>query len=952
MSPVPPNCDNPVTTVIKCKYFNARSIRNKLNSFYNLIYSNVFNIVLITETWLCHNLSDGLLDPKGRFSIFRRDRICDSPSGGVCILVDINIQCNEIILSNTAFKQVEIIACSIRVNVRNILLVCCYIPPSLHRDQFNVVFDCLKSICTHDDITVITGDFNVSGIDWLSKVFPNDYKSRMLFDFYTDCGLTQIINEPTRLNNFLDLLFVSDPLVISSCEIDVPFCTSDHDSISFSICVESITVPGCAPSFPIPSFSWVKTDWDSFVCYLLHVDWSHEFSNCSCANDCWLIFYSVLSAAFQLYVPIKSACHPTKVRTTHTAIINKLINKKKCLWQKKKASPSLTNRAKYYKSALAVNCALNGEAEARELDIIKSGNLGLLYKHINVRLNHRSGIAPLANIDGQLVVSDADKAALLNECFADYGTSDDGLLPMVPDTESHISTKLEIIFFDSCFVRKCITDLKPNSAPGPDGLPAILFKKLSNQICVPLAIMFNLFIQFGQVPDAWKSAIVVPIFKKGASSKPENYRPISLTCLCSKFFEKGIKSHLMEHLAASHQISASQHGFLTKHSTCTNLLETLSDWSADLDASRDICVAYFDFAKAFDRVSIPKLLLKLNNAGVTGRLLSCIKSFLTNRVQSVRVGNAYSPLLSLRSGVPQGSVLGPVLFILFVNNIATYLPDNARSKLFADDLKSYVSIGDDNDKYIFQQVLDGITKWSATWQLPLSVAKCSWMLITNRPPATFDNYQLDCSSLSHLDETKDLGVLFNSKLNFSNHITSIIGKAKQRLFLICKSFHYSNSEALIIAFKTYVIPILEYCSQVWSPHSYSEIARIESVQRVFTKKLKSFEHLSYKDRLFKAGLCSLEHRRLIADLSLTYKILHGLTIADLDFQLAPGSSTRGHLWKLSVPKVRLNSRLFFFSVRVVNVWNALSDDTVNATSFNSFKSQLAQADLSKFLVIT
>ena len=562
-----------------------------------------------------------------------------------------------------------------------------------------------------------------------------------------------------------------------------------------------------------------------------------------------------------------------------------------------------------------------------------------------------SGIAPLAANDNQLVTSDIDKATLLNECFADYGTSDDGLLPIVSESESHTSAKMEIIYFDSSFVRKCITDLKSNSAPGPDGLPAILFKKLINQISVPLAIMFNLFIQFGQVPDAWKSAIVVPIFKKGASSKPENYRPISLTCLCSKFFEKGIKCHLMEHLAATHQISASQHGFLTKHSTCTNLLETLSDWSADLDARLDICVAYFDFAKAFDRVSIPKLLLKLTTAGISGRLLSCIESFLTNRVQSVRVGQALSPLLPLRSGVPQGSVLGPVLFILFVNNITSYLPDKAKSKMFADDLKSYVSIGDDNDKCSFQQVLDGITKWSATWQLPLSVAKCSWMLITNSPLAALDNYQLDCTSLSHQDDIKDLGVLFNSKLNFSNHINSIIGKAKQRLFLICKSFHNSNSEALIIAFKTYVIPLLEYCSQVWSPHSYCEIARIESVQRVFTKKLKSFENLSYKDRLTKAGMCSLEHRRLMADLSLTYKILHGLTIADLDFQLALGSSTRGHPWKLCVPKARLNSRLFFFSVRVVNVWNAFSIDTVNANSFHSFKSKLAHEDLSKFLLV-
>ena len=223
------------------------------------------------------------------------------------------------------------------------------------------------------------------------------------------------------------------------------------------------------------------------------------------------------------------------------------------------------------------------------------------------------------------------------------------------------------------------------------------------------------------------------------------------------------------------------------------------------------------------------------------------------------------------------------------------------------------------------------------------------MLISNRPSTIPDHYQINLVALSHQAEIKDLGILFTSKLNFSNHISSIIGKAKQRLFLLRKSFTYSNNEALILAFKTYVIPILEYCSPVWSPHSQSEITRIESVQRGFTKKLKSFENLSYSERLSKSGLYSLEYRRLLADLSLTFKVLHGLTVADLDFQLAPGSRTRGHSWKLTMPKARLNSRLFFFSVRVVKVWNALSDDTVNADSLALFKTKLLQEDLNKFL---
>ena len=159
-------------------------------------------------------------------------------------------------------------------------------------------------------------------------------------------------------------------------------------------------------------------------------------------------------------------------------------------------------------------------------------------------------------------------------------------------------------------------------------------------------------------------------------------------------------------------------------------------------------------------------------------------------------------------------------------------------------------------------------------------------------------------------------VIFNANLNFSNHINSVIIRAKHRLFLIRKCFVSSDWPTLIIAFKTFILPILEYCSQVWSPQNVTDIARIESVQRSFTKKLRGFENLSYAGRLAKAGLQTLEYRRLLADLLLTYKILHGLTIVGLDFQLSTSDNTRGHSWKLYTPKARLNTRLHFLSVHV------------------------------------
>ena len=232
-------------------------------------------------------------------------------------------------------------------------------------------------------------------------------------------------------------------------------------------------------------------------------------------------------------------------------------------------------------------------------------------------------------------------------------------------------------------------------------------------------------------------------------------------------------------------ISVSQHGFLSKHSTCTNLLEALCDWSDNLDSRADTLVAYIDFAKAFDSMSIPKLLHKLAHIGLTGCLLSCIASFLSQRSQ--RVGTAMSDLKPLISGVPQGSVLGPVLFIIFINNICNAVNGNVCNKLYADDLKSYVKLDDaTTGLQTFKDALLSINDWSAEWEFPVSYSKCSYMLISNSNNFQPGPISFGLHNLEQVSTIKNLGVLFNSQFNFSERITSIIVKAKQRLFLLCK----------------------------------------------------------------------------------------------------------------------------------------------------------------------
>ena len=276
-------------------------------------------------------------------------------------------------------------------------------------------------------------------------------------------------------------------------------------------------------------------------------------------------------------------------------------------------------------------------------------------------------------------------------------------------------------------------------------------------------------------------------------------------------------------------------------------------------------------------------------------------------------------------------------------------------KLYADDLKIYCPAEDNADIKSFRDTLENITNWAETWQLPISKEKSKWLLISNKKTDLSTNYNFELAgvALPRVKEVLDLGVNFNYNLNFSSHITIMLAKATQRLFLLRKIFKSKKCSLLILGYKTFIIPILEYCSQIWNPHNDSDIRRIESVQRMFTKKLVGYNGMKYPDRLKKAGLCTLELRRLRADMCLCYNILHGNIETDISkfFEVCAPVNTRGHTWKLKNPVPRLNIRLYFFCNRIINAWNSLRQETVDSSSIVSFKRNLEKESLTKFVTV-
>ena len=384
-----------------------------------------------------------------------------------------------------------------------------------------------------------------------------------------------------------------------------------------------------------------------------------------------------------------------------------------------------------------------------------------------------------------------------------------------------------------------------------------------------------------------------------------------MTCICCKLLESIVVSDLLQYLNNHNLINKCQHGFLRKHSCLTNLLESCRDWTVSLSNHKSVVIGSIDFQKAFDTVSHSKLLHKLIGYGIQGNLLLWISSFLSNRTQRVRIGTSFSDTCPVPSGIPQGSVVGPLLFNLFINDLPDNLNSSAITKLFADDVTIYTCLSDVDSCSDFQRNLSSIQQWSNTWQLSISTVKSSILLLGK---GSNDFFLSGAAPINVVDNVRSLGITLDRDLNFKLHIHEIVTKAKRSSALIFRCFLSRQINSLTSAFKTYVRPLVEYSSQIWSPYSIQLVMMIENVQRSFTKRLPCLFNFSYCDRLQFLGLQSLEHRRLLADLTLCYKIIHGLIALDFNdfFTLPVHPGLRGHSFKLTVPIVKCNRSKFFF----------------------------------------
>ena len=929
-----------------------------MSELHHLLYNGKFDILLITETWLHDDIISGLLDPDGMFHILRKDRHY-SRGGGVCAFIRKNLNVSQVVISDS-YSTLELLCFDLLCGKTKLRFFVIYRPPNydgLAEKYVDLLIECLSLHATIAQSNIIVGDLNCPKIDWQNATCPADRISRLLLDFTVNTGMYQLVDFATRANNILDVLLTDDEQIITDIAADSPIGHSDHLMVTFKI-ILVVNTAGQITTNPVtkgPAYNWRLADFDAMHEYLSCVDWQSVVYHHPSALDAWSVFIDVINIAVSLFVPKCKAASPSATRRLrhypHT--LRKLTRKKRSLWKKCRNSPqNPIVRGLYRDCANQWRQEIRNIEMAKENDIIESNNIGTFFKFVNKRLKYRNAIGALVDDGGNTVTNDDEKATLFNEYFGSVGVVDDGVIPVCTFMPSHDDCVLEMVEFNALNVLAAMNRLKSNLSSGPDSLPSLLFKRLRHCLAAPLALMFSQLFSVSAVPSDWKRAVITPVFKKGVTGKVCNYRPISLTCVPSKIMERVIACQMYDHFKAHGILHRAQHGFRSGRSTSTNLLESFNDWILSIEYKHSVTVAYVDFSKAFDSVSHDKLFIRLASYGIRGNLSQWLREYFSARTHQTRVGLSLSAVTKLLSGVVQGSGIGPLLFLTYINELAEILErSGVMVKLLADDVKLYMEIVNDCDTAKLQYALNLLSEWADMWQLSVSIDKCCVLGIGRMPLTAPTDFYIGGHALSFVSSCRDLGVMVSHDLKPTTHIKQIVTKAHQRANAILRSFVSRDTDLLLRAFTVYVLPLLEYNSIVWSPQGKQDIECIERVQRRYTKRLPGLKTYSYESRLQRLNLTTLELRRLHIDLIWCYKIVFGLVDVKFEdfFKHAPLNQTRGHMYKLYKQRSSTNVVAAFFVNRVVDVWNCLPVDIVDFTSLTAFKRTFKLVDFTEFL---
>ena len=570
-----------------------------------------------------------------------------------------------------------------------------------------------------------------------------------------------------------------------------------------------------------------------------------------------------------------------------------------------------------------------------------------LWAYIKSKKQENCGVADLKD-ENKVIQDPKAKAELLNNQFSSVFSNP------IPRINREIGRendypKMNPIKVTKNGVLKLLLNINEHKATGPDKIPGKILKLCASELTEVLVLLFQASLDQGMVPNDWKNANIVPLFKKGDKSKPENYRPVSLTSITCKLLEHIIHSNVMDHLDKFEILNDIQHGFRQKRSCETQLITTINDFSKSLNHKGQTDAILLDFSKAFDKVDHHGLLIKLKHYGIQDSLLKWSQSFLMGRAQKVIVDGKESNSKPVLSGVPQGTVLGPLFFLIYINDINRNLSKGTKMRLFADDSLLYREIKDSHDCKILQRDLETLQMWEKEWKMQFHPDKCQVIRITNKKKPTEVEYQLHNQTLAETKNAKYLGIIIDDKLQWKDQCRTMCKKTNSLLAFLKRNIYGCPEHVKDKCYKAFIRPVLEYGSCVWDPHCQNQIDEIEKVQKNaarFVTNNYSFKTGNTKINMKKLRWIPLEEQRARNKVTFLFKAINGHSKIPTDeLNMVSSSRTRYGTQAFKLPHSNVNSHLYSFFPNTIRLWNNLPTPVKNSNSVEEFKTQLSDITL-------
>ena len=933
--------------IVKIMYTNIDGVVTKKLEVQDYVNSRKPDLVCLTETKLQEIIEMKTLNFKG-YNIWRKDRR-DKFGGGVLVMAKDNLKVEEV-----EYGKNKAEAISVRIKLQNgetQKVIVAYVPPKTtawrqeeYSDLLDDTIDSLEGMMKNNKKVILVGDFNCGNIDWENleaQGNENSWGNRLL-QLAMNNLLKQWVSENTRYRGDdeptrLDLVFSKEPQEMK-VDYQSPVGKSDH------VLLELETVNNMVEERGEPHkanrLNYAKTNFEGLKGFFSHINWK-RIEDAPSVQEKYKRFLEIYEDGVKEFVPL----YKVKEKKRNDWFNDRCEKAKRArdkAWDKLKKRRN-ENAQREYKTLRNEYVNIRREEERKyEKNIVEKckEEPKLFYRFINEKTKHKENIIKLKK-DGVLYEKEEEISELLNTSFQSVFTRETEFVE--PEAMNEVP-KMGEIKVEVEEIEKYLRDLDCRKATGPDEVSGWVLKECREHLVVPIHHIIASSISTGEVPEEWKRANIVPLFKSGCKEDPLNYRPVSLTSIVCKICEKVIKDRWNKHLEENKLVSERQFGFRKGRSCVTNLL---SYYSRVIDAVQErdgwVDSVYLDLRKAFDKVPHRRLLWKLENmGGVTGKLLTWMENYLQGREMRTVVRDVKSSWKEVTSGVPQGSVLAPLMFLVYINDLGNGL--KSYISLFADDAKIMKEIKTLKDCEDLQKDLDKVHDWSLLWEMEFNTRKCHVLEMgksKNRPTRT---YRIGRETITKSADEKDLGVTIQDSLSPEKHINRIFGNTYSMLVNIRVAFTYMDKEMMRKIISTLVRPKLEYAAIVWSPHLKKHVIKLERIQRAATRMVPELANLQYEERLKELNLPTLEERRERGDLITLYKLVNQVEEVDRDDLVlrvdGRQQSTRGHSCKLKKPRCRSDVKKFSFPARSIDIWNQLQGEVIEARRVSSFKEKL------------